>query len=198
MSQANGQDFGKQSKESAGAPSSQIDFYHKVVQAAATDDEFLSANNLGLGNYDSSEYWQQIEAYRKTLFADAAFGRRIIDRAISQTQRALAEEEWEELPESTQKSKSRRRYLRERGEEIWDDELTDDQRIEQLRDVTGLTRDWTPPFFRMLLARHEASRSKGARLMDNAFGRVSENHQELDAEAAERFEKLGAVPGRHK
>ena len=32
---------------------------------------------------------------------------------------------------------------------------------------------WTPPFGRMVKFRHEASRSIGARLMDNAFGRVT-------------------------
>jgi len=43
-------------------------------------------------------------------------------------------------------------------------------RIQMIEKYSGIDRNWVPPHWRMLQARHEASRSRGARLMDNLFG----------------------------
>lgn len=82
---------------------------------------------------------------------------------------------WDELP-----AEERERYdgPRERGEAIWA-ELTPEQRGEAVRRHTGVTGEWRPPHWRMLEMRHEASRSRGGRLIDNVFARVEEVKQQV-------------------
>lgn len=45
-------------------------------------------------------------------------------------------------------------------------------RLEALDRYADTDQNWTPPQWRMLQARHEGSRSRDARLMDNVFGRI--------------------------
>lgn len=173
-------------------PSSELEIYRDVL-ASTNSDQFLSETNFGLGNYSDSEMWQQIESYEKGMFADAAFGDRLLNRAIEQTKTQLAlngieyqteegkvsklgwvdldAEDRKELWEN--KKEDRRRFVDRRKEEIWDD-LPAPVKESALEEVTGLTSSWTPPFWRMMTARHEASRSRGARLQDNFFNRVTE------------------------
>lgn len=197
MSQTQSDSFGKTDKARDDRPSSSIDIYDQAVRSAATDDEFLNANNLGLGNYSDAEYWQQVEAFGKGLFADAAFARRLIDRATTRTKRKLADEGWRYVTENgatelsgwqdrTNPSMPKREYLDTRGEEIWD-ALPEDQQIAAMEQHAGVERYWRPPFWRMLLARHEMSRSRGSRLLDNVFGRVNEQKHEVEGDAADKF-----------
>jgi len=165
-------------------PSSDLDLYDKAVDPPLSDD-FLNSNNLGLGNYSDGEMWQQVESFRMGLFADAAFSDKLDARRIEETQRQLALEGyayinddgqrkefsgWADLTERSQANKDRRRYIEERGEEIWET-LPEERQYQATIECTGMP-NWMPPHLRMVLMRHEASRSKGGRTQDNLFGRV--------------------------
>lgn len=171
----------------------QLDLYDKTLQSPGVDD-FLQSENLGLGYYEDAERWQQVDSYRFGLFGDRVFGEPLIDRAIDEAKRQLAVEGksfydkrddapksltgWEELSEDEQtqlKHQDRidkRRWIDQQGDAIWKN-LSDRQRREAIEIATGMDRKWTPPQWRMLMARHETSRSRGARLLDNVFGRES-------------------------
>lgn len=170
---------------------SEIDVYDKALRSPGADD-FLESENLGLGYYDNPERWQQIESYRHGLFGDRVFAEPLIGRAIDETKRQLAikgkqfydkEKQapdsltgWEELSEEEQREMKRqkridkKRWIDQQGEAIWK-LLTERQRKEAVAIATGMEEKWTPPHWRMLMARHETSRSRDARLLDNVFGR---------------------------
>jgi len=175
----------------------ELDVYDKALRSPGVDD-FLESENLGLGFYDDAERWQQIESYRFGIVGDRVFGEPLIDRAIDETKRQLAVKGkqfydneaqapksvtgWEEL--SKQERIDKRRYIEHEGEEIWK-QLTERQRREAIEIATGMDRKWTPPQWRMLMARHETSRSRGGRLLDNVFGREKVqrvfNHEKSDS-----------------
>lgn len=183
------QPFSVKDKEGHAGPSSSLDIYDEAVKPSA-DDEFLDSSNLGLGYYETKEYWLQVESFRKGLYADAAFSRTLIERSISETKHFLGREKWENLPDGKREEYDRRRYIDIKGEEIWE-QLDEAQKFETLGEVTGITSDWRPPFWRMMMMRHEASRSRGARLLDNLFGRVSEFKSDGDDDARKQFWRLG-------
>jgi len=180
-------------QQQEGTSRSESEVYDKALQSPGVDD-FLQSENLGLGYYSDAERWQQVESYRFGLFGDRVFAEPLIDRAIEETKRQLAvkgksfyDEEanaprsvkgWEELSEKEKRQKKRddridkRRWIDQQGSEIWK-KLSDQQRRVALEIATGVDRKWTPPQWRMLMARHETSRSRGARLLDNVFGRES-------------------------
>jgi hypothetical protein len=171
-------------------------------------DQFLKQANLGLGNYDKSLYYQQVESFRNHLLGEALFGDgQNIRRAISDVQYMLALEEWADLSpeerdealrlddddprrEGAREKKSRREWFREKGSEKWEDlveagvEAIDNRnaqemtRIENklrvLEDRAGVDGEFVDPFGRMILARHEGSRSIKAHLIDSVTGRVKE------------------------
>jgi len=173
--------------ESDGKPRDGLDVYGRALESSNVDD-LMDRNNLGLGYYDDSERWQQVESYQYGMFGEAAFGDVLLNRAIEETKRELATQGsnfydesaaspvsidgWHDLDEDDQMSKDKRRFIEKKGEEIWR-RMTDTQRKEALELATGMDRRWTPPHWRMLMVRHETSRSRGARLLDNLFGRES-------------------------
>lgn len=166
--------------------SSELDIYNYATRPGASDG-FLRETNFGLGNYKPKEMWQQVDSYSLGLFANAAFGRTILDRAIEDTKCHLArhgctvtrsDEEvsfdgWQTLSEDKQQTKDRRRYISEQADAIWNS-LSDTEKLELTEQVTGITDSWTPPHWRMMQVRHETSRSRGSRLLDNVFGRIKE------------------------
>ena len=174
------------------SPSSQLDIYSDAIETTV-DDEFLSKNKLGLGNYSSSEYWQQVDSFQSGVYAHEAFTRRLRERAIAEAQREMAENGWDvrdaegtvvhlqglkDLDDGERDQiLSPRKYLEDRGKEIWHS-LTPDEQYQALVNIVGFERDWTPPHWRMLQMRHESSRSRDARLIDNLFGRVKEVKEE--------------------
>jgi len=176
---------------------SEIDLYQEGV-APTVDDPFLSQNNLGLGYYKDSEYWQQVESFADGLFGDAAFSRIISERAIAETKHKLATEGWQYILETGEAIEfdawderagadehRPRREISQRGEQIWD-KLDDQQKMEAVSDKVGSSATWTPTQWRMLMMRHEGSRSRGARTLDNLFGRVSV--QQVDDDVSEALE----------
>lgn len=198
-----------------GRASSQIDLYDDAVKSTV-DDETLEGNNLGLGNYDANDRYQQMEGYKRGLFADRALGSNIRDRAVHETKRQFALEGhshwieakadvyivggWNELTESERQDEwddltgdedielTRANWIERQGERVWG-ELDDEQRAESLRDFAGFESDWKPPQWRMMLTRHETSRSKGAHLLDNLFQRVSEVKGQAGKMARDRLKR---------
>jgi len=183
-------------------PSQDLEVYNKATEPTAHDDDFLQRNNLGLGYLDENEIWQQLERYADGMFSQSAFQDKIVRKAISQTKRQLAlqgtaffdhsrveavnVDGWQELDEDDRErtDKTRREFLEQTGEEIWD-RMDDEQRLAAIEMASGIDEEWTAPHHRILLAQHELSRSKGARALDNLFGRESKTIVEsTDDEAA--------------
>jgi hypothetical protein len=180
-------DFGVGDTSGNQSPSSELDIYDKIIESSA-NDEFLSDTRLGLGYYTEREMWLQVQSYKKGMYGDAAFARRLITRAIDETKTELGlqgyyywdenDDEykelkgWEDLSDDEQEKEDRRRWVQNQGERNWRKLRSTDKRLEAMEEFTGIGETWTPPFWRMLEMRHEASRSRGARLIDNAMGRV--------------------------
>lgn len=196
-------------------PNSELDIYSKAIDEASGDADVVDAN-FGLGYYERSEYWQQVEAFRDGLFAIETFRERLADRAVEEAKRELAERGydwdvdpdrnmyrnltesgidlsgtgrgqtlhlpgWSDLDDDQRDARDRRRYLDERGEQLWS-QLDEEAQKDAVREFVGAAESWTPPHVRMLQMRHEASRSIDARLLDNLFGRVS--RQEVAEESS--------------
>jgi hypothetical protein len=81
-----------------GGPTSELELYSDVAEPS-TEDDFLSDNNLGLGKYSGREYWQQIEAFKNHMYSESAFGRKLSELAIYQTQYGLGKEALENQDE---------------------------------------------------------------------------------------------------
>lgn len=186
----------------------------EVIQEAigSTDEEpFLSRTNFGLGNYTEREMWHQTEAHHRGMYATAAFKRRLEDRAMRETVLKLGEhgwtytvqtengpkdqhvKGWNDLPEEKRNSVDephRRSYIKTQGRKIWD-ALPEREQRKAVESFTGVSGEWTAPHYRQMVMRHEASRSRGARLLDNLFDRVREV-KGTAREAAEEMMTLGA------
>lgn len=199
--------FSVQDTHGSRSPSSQLDIYQEAVESSSKGDRFLEQVNLGLGNYSSAEYWQQMDAFKAGMYGREAFSRVLLDRAIHQTKMTLAREGakfevnvdgdpkmvdvtgWANLNEEQRKGKDRRRYIEQRAEEIWQN-LPENHRAEAVVEVTGFATEWTPPHFAMVMARHEASRSRDARLLDNLFDRVREIKDQTAKESKSTMQRL--------
>jgi hypothetical protein len=183
-------------KQATSQPSSELDLYDEAVHPTVSD-EFLAENNLGLGNYTEREMWQQIQSFAEGLFGDSAFARILNERTIKETKRKLATEgiefvredgrsiefeSWEE--KSKWESHERRQAIRERGDEVWHN-LDEEDKVRAIAEKVG-GGDWTPPQWRMLMMRHEGSRSRDAQTLDNLFGRVQEH--KVDEDSADALE----------
>lgn len=178
-------------------PRDELDLYDTAIDAAG-DDEFLRGNKLGLGNYSDKEMWQQVESFGIGLYALSAFETKLERRQIEETKLAMAHEAWNDLDEDEREQKDKRRFIEREKKEQWQSLAPEDKSIgdaedrlevmaerqaEEIQKRTGQPPGWTPPHLRMLLMRHEASRSRGARLMDNLFGRVQEIFKSGDDDA---------------
>ena len=188
-------------------PVNELDMYNRAVEPPV-DDDFLGSMNLGLGYYSSREYWQQVESFRQGLYADAAFARPLNQRAIEEAKRGMGLEAWNNLDEDEREKKDRRRFIRAKGEERWQglmpsktaSEYTSQQEREEeaarrrrhaIDNYAETSLGFTPPHWRMIMMRHEASRSRGARLLDNLFGRVREFMGEAAKAAQDQIEQVG-------
>jgi len=84
---------------------------------------------------------------------------------------AIRVDGWRDLDEDERAERSRRAFLENTGEQIWQ-QMTNKQRVQALEIVTGIDREWSPPHERILMAQHELTRSRDARTLDNLFGRI--------------------------
>jgi len=189
----------------------QLDLYEQAINAVAGDD-FLERNQLGLGNLEDDEMWQQIASYKSGMYGEAALGGTIDSLLVEETKRELARERWEKLGENDEDRRetlrddddwshppSKRVFIAEKKEEAWeslgpgrDVGSAEDRRkvklqnqIEEIEDRTGRLPGWTPPHWRMLLMRLDSSRSRDARLIDNLFDRVNEQQVSGDINTSE-------------
>lgn len=215
-------DYQMDETQRTGGPTSELELYSNVAEPS-TDDDFLEDNNLGLGKYSGREYWQQIEAFKNHMYSESAFGRKLSELAIYQTQWELGKEALEDTdynsPVEFAKEKGiipederigRRQAIVAIGKHRWDtlleERYTEDarqrmddrdafRRREQLKAVEEHvgTAEWLTPHSRMISARHEGSRSKDAHLIDNLFGRVREKRQETDIETARSQQDTGGI-----
>lgn len=177
-----------QSEES---PESVLDYRHGIVQAQS-EDEFLANNNLGLGVYGTREYWQQIDNFSQMLYAEAAFEDNLVQRAEYKAKRCIADrgfsytveteevshdvevDAWDELDEESQAEVATDDDDWETREfDAWVDEEWNSMpvaaRLEAMRRFTEFDPGRHLPQARILLARHEMSRSKDGRLIDAAM-----------------------------
>jgi hypothetical protein len=177
--------FGIESSEGGEKPSSELDLYDHAL-SANVDDEFLSTNNFGLGNYTGDEMWQQVESFKRGMYAEQAFVRRLLERAIHQTMVSLGLrggsfyderesvqdvrqfEGWRDLDEEERAEKDRREWVLEKGREVWET-LPENCKREALDERAGVSSTWTPPHFRMMQVRHETGRSRDASTMEIVF-----------------------------
>lgn len=184
-------------------PGSMLEIYMHAL-ANSTNDDFLDTINLGVGNYTDGEYWQQVTAFKRGLYADSAMTKRVIERAKTETKKRMVEAIFDERDDAQvltgvdypepEEGQTREEYYEEHMEAVWEDlgfttssgeqYSTAEHQAWLVHVCTGLDMDWTPPHWRMLKMRHEASRSKRAHLLDNLFGRPPEP----DARAMEDFQ----------
>lgn len=189
------------------APGSMLEVYMHAIASRANDD-FLDQINLGIGNYTNDEYWQQVKAFRKGLFADSSITRRLVERAVLETKMEMVDAIYDErdsarilqgvdYPEP-KRDRPRHAYLEDEMDEVWrnlgyrtDEEqyTTEEHQAWLIHEVTGLDYNWVPPQWRMLKMRHEASRSKDAHLLDDLFGRPPEPTQAPDMKVMDDFEE---------
>lgn len=183
-------------------PGSMLEVYMQAL-ASRTHDDFLDTINLGVGNYSDEEYWQQMSSFRQGMFADAGMTRKLLERARYETKvevvRAIFNDPESELLRGITPPHERdsdvpddvdeldmtpRRYFNDYAESLWNDlgyTTSEGERYSReahqaslVNQVTGIEKNWVPPQWRMLKARHEGSRSKDAHLIDNLFGRPPE------------------------
>jgi len=153
-----------------------------------TNDEFLDDVNFGVGNYTDAEYWQQVESFRRGAFAESAMTREIIERAREETKHSIVDAIYdnpdqaailEGVTYTAPSEMDRNDYYDEHADDIWESLGTanmaaPEHRAVLVHEATDIAKDWTPPHWRMMKARHELSQSKGARALDNLFDRVKE------------------------
>lgn len=165
-------------------PSSMLEVYMYAIDSPVGDD-FLDQSSLGLGNYNYREYWQQIHGFKQGLYADTAMSRRLLRRAVEEAKRSFARDVFNgqsNFAGPPTDEYDHQSYVDEYKEQLWEElgetrEQKIEKQIELLEKYTGINRKWVPPHWRMLKMKHEASRSKGARLIDNLFERVQEVKQ---------------------
>lgn len=198
-------DYDVESTPAQDRPGTELDIYDEAMKSQ-TDDDVVGEGNLGLGYYSEKEYWMQQRAFHDAMFAGAV-GEKIAQLVVHEAKVHLAlhggmafgdaptavenikpyekasDDEKNEQVEGTDVTSTKLGVLR-RAETIWD-ELDEDERQDVLERLSGGT-DWDSPHKRMLLMRHEASRSKGARLLDNTYGRVSVNEYRGDVGEEDR------------
>ena len=176
-------------------PSSMLEVYMRAI-SPQTEDDFLSENNLRLGNYDENEYWLQVESYRYGMYAQAGMTRRLMERARYETKCKLVDDMFD-APEDFEKvdylkpidfpdteGRDRRDYFEQHADDVWGSLgfVTDagdrvsvfQHQADLVAYYTGIEKDWTPPHWRMIQMRHDASASKNSQALDNTFNRVQE------------------------
>lgn len=95
---------------------------------------------------------------------------------------------WEDLQRDDEQM-TKRRWLTRYGElqfqELIEARSAEIRRFparEAMDELAGWDGEWQSPHFRMIMARHETSRSRDARLLDNVFGRIKKTIQETDGD----------------
>lgn len=158
-------------------PQDELDFYDKISTPAAPGEPVVNESNLGLGFYSGKEYWQQVKSFLKGLYGFTAFRNKLVKKSIIEVQRRLGKQAFNNLGDEEKKELTQtrgfREKIREMGKKKWS-ELSDKKKQKYVT-------NWIPPHWRMMFFKHETSRSKDARLLDDIFGRHKELKKEVIA-----------------
>lgn len=180
-----------------GAPKQkdELDQLFEIIESSDAN-EILQKVNAGVGNYDDELVWSQTESYRKGLEAHTLVAGLLIQRAIHDAKKWLAENgtafynedemdvrtykpfdkavnagdvTWDERESSWT---AKRRY----GEEIWrsfdqaEESITKEQRAAMVK-ATGMEPgEWIPMNWDMFAGKHEISRGRAAELLKLYLG----------------------------
>lgn len=179
-------------------PRDGLDVAYHIIRSSEYS-ELLEQVNLGTGYYTDEDLAMQMRNLRKGLVADIAFSETLRKHAVQETKVLLAEEgfsfydeqaeevkHWAPVDDANVAEHGRTHALLERGEEIWD-ALANPRyslSIEQaaaLEEKTSLD-PFKPIFNHLAAGYHESTKSRGARLMDNFFGRVKRHEMDGDTD----------------
>ncbi|WP_049970768.1 hypothetical protein [Haladaptatus cibarius] len=179
-------------------PRDDLDVAFSIIRSSEYSD-LLEQINLGTGYYDDEDIAMQMRSVRKGLVTDIAFSETLRKRAVQETKVKLADEGfsfynemkdepqiWKPLDDDDIDEHGRTTALFERGNEIWN-ALADSRyslSVEQAAAIDEKTSldPFKPIFNSLAAAYHETTKSKGARLQDNYFGRVRRNEIQDDAD----------------
>lgn len=191
---ANGE-FNGERKRAPGPPPTTEEIYDRAT-APAAEDGVLEEVNFGLGNYSKRESYQQVELFMDGLYGEQAFGRAIRELVLHKAKYKLGLYGWEyagtqyngwhqraEGGEQTLDGLSKDEWAIEKGSDYWET-LPEDQREQVIKQFADADPEWEPPHHSAARMHHEASRGRGARLLDNLFGRVSVQQLKKKAEKA--------------
>jgi len=192
----------------ADQPRDDLDVTYSIIRPSEYD-ELLEQINFGTGYYEDAELNMQMRNARRGLFTQIAFSNTLRKHAEQETKVKLADEGfawwdskdeetriWESLDELSERDMAkyegngRTALLLERGEEIWSDLSRPDYSlsIEQAAalDAKANMSNFKPIFNHLAAIYHEQTKSKGARLIDNYFGRVRRQVVQGDPEKDDR------------
>jgi len=184
------QQYAQQGGQPVGVDSEEV--VGQVLESPNGD--IFDGSRFGLGNYDDKLYWQQVRGFRKAFITYQMFGPELRERAIVETQRKLAKngthrlnhngdsikyEPYDALDDD-EKADSKwadtdGKTLKEYGQQIWDDlgnpdtDGLSDQQQKAMQEHAGVSDRFVSVFESLQDMRHEGSRSKGARLVDNVL-----------------------------
>lgn len=167
---------------------------HEEFAQATVHDRELSQNNFGAGVYANAEVYQQTRRFKRTLNANAGVGQAIERLARGEVFQTIGQQGWEvstddkkwTIPalEEAEGTEYEEQALRARqhdpethsvdleyGRQVFGT-LPDYLQTHAITELSSLKTRFDPPEMRVTKFFHEATRSKGGRLMDNVFGRV--------------------------
>jgi hypothetical protein len=104
-------------KERQRTARNELELYERVSEPS-TDDNFLSENNLGLGNYSSRERWQQVQSFREHMYSESSFVPTVSDFAMYQTEWEMGEDALEDADTDDAVELARERGLIDENEEL--------------------------------------------------------------------------------
>lgn len=169
---------------------------HEQFAESTVKDREIAENNFGAGVYKNAEVYEQTRRFKRTLNAHAGIGQSIERLALGEAYQTIgcdgwrveADDETKEIPayeeaKDTEYEEQRRRAEQaadgspelEYGREVFAT-LPDYLQTHAMTELSTLRTRFDPPEMRVSKFFHEASRSKGGRLMDNVFGRVKNAH----------------------
>lgn len=175
---------------------------HEQISQPTVRDREISQNNFGAGYYQSDEVYQQTQRFKRSLNANASVGKAIERLAVGEAIVTIARSGFRvtdedgnievEVPtldeadtvegtnigkvaehrtQAIELASRRHKQEIEYGRRVYE-ELPDYLQEHALLELSSLDERFDPPEMRVTKFFHEASRSKGGRLMDNVFGRV--------------------------
>lgn len=189
-------------------PRDDLDVTYSIIRPSEYN-ELIEQINFGTGYYEDAELNMQMRNARRGLFATIAFSNTLREHAERETKTKLADEGfswydeqaeevkmWKSIEEADiddeLEKRGRTAMLLERGEEIWEElgrpEYSLSVKQAAALDAKANMNNFKPIFNHLAAIYHEQTKSKGARLIDNYFGRVK--RQVLQGDEDEDARKL--------